>query len=330
MFPKRFSFLLIIVSVLLTSCGIETAKPFTKQHLFIASDCLDFTDTVLFNGFEKFKHIEVHIRRFTPDSLKNILKDEGYNTEFDAVILSSVYDMDQLNKAGLLQKLKDESFPENLPIKFRSASRKFCGIGVDPYVILTEDDSLSKVRSYKDLTSKTKWCTDLNGQSDWFPFYAAIAQKIDPKEKYNAIDWIGHFLRNKDKEFGESDSTTYCRTILTRYSHFRSNQVFKTKEFKDHRIIFPNQRSGGCYFNMPCYAVIKQARNYSNAIEFMRYLLLEPVNKRLNFRLSMFPVIKETNSSISYQNIRFKKYAVSPVRLTSNYERLINILRIID
>lgn len=322
--------MLAALSVLLVSCKIETAKPFHKQHLFIATDCLDFSDTILFKGFEKNEKIEIHIRHFSPDSLRKVLKRDGYNSEFDAIILSSVYDMYQLSKQGSLQQIPDESFPTELPVKYRSASRSYCGIGIDPYVVLTKDDSLSRVRSYKDLTNKTTWCTDLTGSSNWYPFYAAIAQKIDPKEKYNAVDWIDNLLENKEKQISENDSVSMCRTVLTTYSHYLSNKRFKAKQFKDHQVIFPNQRSGGSYFNMPCYAIVKQARNYTNAIVFLNYLLKEPVNKRFNFRLSMFPLINETNSSIPYQNIRFKKYSVSPVRLTSNYDRLINILAIID
>jgi ABC-type Fe3+ transport system substrate-binding protein len=330
MLLKRYSSLLILLSILLASCGIETAKPFRKQHIFIATDCLDPSDSKLFKGFEKNYRIKIHIRHFTADSLKDILSEQGHNTEFDAVILSSVYDMNDLNQKGVLQRLPDDSISEALPIKHRSVSRTYFGIGIDPYIIFTKDDSISRVRAYRDLTKKTTWCTDLKTSSDWFPFYAVIAQKIDPKEKYNAVDWIGQFIENMDSQLSEEDSISGCKSVFTSYSHYRSGQIFKNKYFKDHQVIFPNQRSGGTYFNMPCYGVIKQARNYSNAITFLRYILKEPVNKRLNFRLSMFPLINEKTGSIPYQNTRFKKYSVSPVRLTSNYDRLKNILRIVD
>ncbi len=330
MFLKRYSFLSVLVSILLASCGVETAKPFRKQHLFIASDCLDHTDAGLFKGFEKNNRIKIHIRHFTADSLNQILTEQGYNTEFDAVILSSVYDMNELNKKGVFQRLHDDSIPETLPFKHRSASRKFFGIGIDPYIILTKDDSVSRVRSYRDLTKKSRWCSDLDGPSNWFPFYAVIAQKIDPKSKYNAVDWIAHFMDNKEAQLAEEDSISVCKTVFTTYSRYRTSDLFKSMEFKKHRIIFPNQRSGGTYFNMPCYGVIKQARNYTNAIAFLRYIIREPANKRLNYQLSMFPLIHEKEGSVPYQNIRFKKYSLSPVRLTANYDRLINILLIVD
>lgn len=329
MLLKRFSFLILLLGILVTSCGIETARPFKKQHLFIASDCLAFRDTILFRSFEKNQKIEVHIRHFSADSLKTILKVQGYNTEFDAVIFSSVFDMNELHAEGTLQKLTDESLPESLPIKYRSRSRTFCGIGIDPYVIVTKDDSTSRVRSYKDLIHETKWCSDLDGSSDWFPFYAVITNKIDPKAKFNAVDWISNFLDNKERQRDEADSIAGCKTVFTTYSNYRSKKIYREKQYKDHQVIFPNQRSGGTYYNMPCFAIVKQARNYTNAISFLKYIMVESVNKRLNFRLSMFPLIKQTDSSIPYQNIRFKKYSISPVRLTANYERLKNILKII-
>lgn len=330
MFTKRFFFLLVILSVLLSSCGIETAKPFRKQHLFIASDCLDIKDTILFKGFEKYEQIEIHIRHYRSDSLKALLKREGVNTEIDAVILSSVYDMHQLSRAGLLQSQKEITFPSNVSLDHRSASGDYCGIGIDPYVLFSKDDSLSRVRSYRDLANKTKWCTDLEGPSDWFPFYAAIAQKISPKEKYTALDWIRHFLENKEKGISENDSTTLCSVVLTTFSHTRSNKTFTSKKFKDHRVNFANQAFGGSYFNMACYGIVKQARNYTNALSFLHYLFEDPVNKRLNFRLSMFPVLDTRDSSVPYQNIRYATYSVSPLRLTSNYDRVITILGILN
>jgi spermidine/putrescine-binding protein len=323
-----FSF--ITACLVLTACKVEKARPFKKQHLYIASDCLTYKDSSLFRTFEKRWKVDVHIFNFSTDSLEEVLISEGINSAYDVVILSSVYDMHEFNEKELLQRIPEESFPKELPLKYRSKSRKWCGLGIDPYIILTKDDSVNRVRSYRDLSTKSNWCTDLKKNNQWYPFYAVIAQKIDPKSTFSAVNWITNFTKKRSKIFAETDSVQQCNTVLTNYSQYRKNELFRSKFYKKHQVIFPNQRSGGTYFNMPCFAVVKQARNYTSAIKFLNYLFIESVNKRINFHWSDFPLVMNKQSAIAYQNIRFKKYNVSPIRLTSNYDRVKNILGITD
>ena len=99
------------------------------------------------------------------------------------------------------------------------------------------------------------------------------------------------------------------------------------KYLKKLNLIFPNQRKAGSYFNMPCFGIIKQARNYSNAKLFLNYLLLDNVNKRLNSRLKMFPIIVEKQSIYPFQNVRYKKSSVSPIQQTKQYPRVTSIMK---
>jgi hypothetical protein len=58
--------------------------------------------------------------------------------------------------------------------------------------------------------------------------------------------------------------------------------------------------------------------------------MIETVNKRLNFRLKMFPLVNSKQSVFRYQNNRFKKYAVSPIRLTDYFNQVKIILSILE
>lgn len=266
----------------------------------------------------------------TADSLRKRLHSEKLNTEIDAVILASPYDMVHLEKSDFIQHLSEDKIPDNLPTKFISRSRKWIGLGCDPYVIVSVQDTLKKVKTYKNLAESTKWCTNLASNSEWYPFYSAIVNRINSTSKYNALDWIRNFNDNKLAVLQENDSTSACSILLTSYSKFRKSPTVLNSQFKKGKLIFPNQRTGGSYYSMPTFAVIKQARNFSNAVKFLDYLTIETVNKRLNFNWLIFPIISSKESSFSYQNSRFKKYTISPVRLTENYERINNILNTID
>lgn len=318
---------LILVSF--SSCRLEKARPFKKQNILIASDCLNSSDTTLFKSFKKKYNIRVRIITISTDSLETRLKKEGFSTEIDAVILSSVYSMYKMEKSDLLQKVPSEQIATSIQNKYRSNSEKWTGIGIDPYVFITINDTLKKVKSYKDLLLHTKWCTTLTTDDDWYPFYSNIVYKIKPEAEYNSVDWIRNFIKNKNGIISESDSSFNCNVLLTYYSTYKKNDAIKNTRFAKGKLIFPNQRSGGLYYNMHCFGIIKQARNYSNAVKFYNYLLLEPVNKRVNNTWKTFPVIHEKDSRINYQNLRFKKNSMSPINLTKYYIRVKNILKII-
>lgn len=309
-----------------SSCNLEKARPDKNQQLILASDCLSAKDKALFRSFTKSTGIKIIIRTYTTDSLKTLLSNEKHNSEIDVVITSSVYDMNQLDQMNLLQRISNEDFSKTIPARYASASNKFIGIGVDPYILVSLNDSLRKVRNYKDFTLKTKWCTTLQSESDWYPFYAPVVYKLHPEKAYNSIDWIKNFLGNKQGVLQEGDSSTSCNVLLTKHSTFKSDPIIQKSKFKKGEIIFPNQLSGGSYYNLMCFGIVKQAKNYSNAIEFMNYLLIEAVNNRLNQKWQTFPVISTKLSYYTYQNIRFKRFSPSTVYLTKYYDRVKNVL----
>lgn len=316
----------VLLLVGFSACTIEKARPSQKQELYIASDCLSAKDTILFRSFIANSGIKLRIIHYSADSLKQVLKNEGIQTKLDVVILSSVYDMNKFEHADLLQRVKTEDFPSNLPEKYISNTKKWTGIGIDPYVLLTLNDTTGKIRSYKDLLAKSKWCTTLTSNTDWFPFYATIVRKMDPKKEYNAYDYIKQLQETNLGELSKKDSNLLCNILLTHYSSYRNSEIIQKSRFKNGKLIFPNQRTGGSFYNMRCFGIVFQARNHQNAFDFFEYLLIESVNKHINNYWKTFPIISNHESSYSYQNIRYKKFSTTPIYLTTYYDRVKNIL----
>lgn len=319
----------VLLLVSFSACSIEKARPSKSQKLFIASDCLQAKDTVLFRSFVANSGIKVKILHFTADSLKKTLRNEGVNSEIDIVLLSSTFDIHHFEKSNLLQRMQQEELPISVPSRYVSKTNKWAGIGIDPYVIVTLKDTSGKIRTYKDLTSNIKWCTTFDSNADWYPFYASIVQKMDPKKEYNAYDYIQQLKTNNIGVLSKKDSSSNCSVLLTNYSSYRTSEIIKNSRFKKGKLIFPNQRIGGSFYNMRCFAIVHQARNYKNALSFFDYLSNESVNKRLNNFWKTFPIVTNQESPFKYQNIRYKKYSITPITLTSYFDRVKKLIELL-
>ncbi len=311
----------ILLIVLNSSCTIDTARPSKKQHLYIASDCLTKKDEKLFRNFEKTNKINIHLVAITTDSLQNLLKKEGLTTNIDCVISSSVYDMKNLSDSKFLQEKSIDLEKGILPSKFISERKDFLGIGIDPYILLAQNDSITKWRNYTDLNGKLTFTTDLTSKSDLLPFYSIVLAKLEKSKPKIIYSWYENFNKNKVNTSNDSLKLNGTKVFFTLYSHYEKN-INDKKHLKKLQLIFPNQRKAGSYFNMPCFGIIKQARNYSNAKLFLNYLLVDNVNKRLTNRLKMFPVIVEKQSIYLFQNQRYKKTSVSPIIQTKQYSKV--------
>jgi ABC-type Fe3+ transport system substrate-binding protein len=304
-----------------SACTIEEARPSKKQEIVIASDCLEPKDVSLLQSFEKSFGIHVKIRHLSADSLKQLLLRESFETEIDVVILASTYSMNQLDNSNLLHVLKKERFPEQLEKKYRSKKSTWAGIGIDPYVIVVSKDSNNKIIEYKDLLDKSNTFYSLQTANFCHPFYASILHRMGTKNKKNSINWLKKMKKNSKGYISLNDTIASHAIFLSSYSEFNLN---RNKELK---LVFPNQFTGGSYYNMACFGIVNQARNYENAVAFFGYLLNESVNKRLNNHWKKFPVLSTKKSLYAYQNSAFKKSGSSPVLLTSYHNRTLKILK---
>lgn len=312
----------VILLISFYACNMEEARPAKTQKLLIVSDCLEAKDTLFFSDFIYKNGIKIKILHLSADDLEKVLIKEGVNTEIDLIILSSMFDMSEFEKKNLLQRIHKGEVPINLPKRYVANSKKWAGIGIDPYVLITLKDSTGKIRTYKDLTKTSKWCSTLKSKSDWYPFYAPIVKRMDPKKEYNSLDWIKHFQSNDLGILKEKDSVSQCDILLSRYSVFRTDSIIQKTRFKKGKLIFPNQRTGGSYYNMYCFGIVSQARNYQNALSFFDYLMKESVNKRINNKWKTFPIITNNESPYFYQNIRYKKYGITPIQFIDYYNRV--------
>lgn len=282
-----------------------------KQTLIVASDYLNHRDAKLFQSFEKEFNIKVTILPMKKDSLLNKLTSEGFATRIDIIMLKSALDMCQLEEATQLQRiLKSEDRPD-LPFRYRDNDYHWFGLAIDPYIILSKKDSSHRIINYNDLAKATEWTTNLAKNDELVPFYSALFHQWREQKKESTDRWFEKFAQKEVTFKKPKDSILVFPPLLTTYSSYYSDSMLYKSAYKKAKLIYPNQNKDGLIYELRSVAIVKQARNYSNAVDFINYLFREDVNQRINNWWNTFPISTSLERSYTYQNKRFKSYPVA-------------------
>ncbi len=279
--------LVILLSLLVEACYYEEAKPSKKQYLIVASDFLTYKDLDLFAGFEKKTKVHIVLKAMSGSEIYKTLKKEGSDTRIDVCLLSSSYLGYTLDKNHLLQACSEDFFQTLPPSQqpFISNKRTAFGLGVDPYVLLHSMDTVS-IKRYSDLQKSEGWQSDLLEKKDWYPFCVSAISVFGKEKMSMAIRWLDGLLSNK-KTASTNDSIPTQHITLTRYSHAVHHGVLK-KTHRHKKLIFPNQERIGTFYDIPVAGIVYQARNYENALFFVRYISNQRMNQLLCKRKGYF------------------------------------------
>lgn len=317
-------FLLIFLAsytlIVSPSCEVKTAKVTSPQTLVIASDCLFPKDTILFVGFAKKNHLSIRIEHLSWRAILKKIRTEKLNTNLDALILSSSYSMLQLASSNVLQRVENETIPS----QFFSKSKTWAGIGIDPYIFVSKDDTLNRLIDYNSLIRYTCWEAQPRNSTEWSPFFAALNHQLGKKNRALKRKWYLAPVPTANAQAIKQDSSQRvgCPIFIGNYSKIADSLTGEVTINRGELLVFPNQESGGTFYNMHCFAIVKQAQNFQYATEFFNYILLESVNKRLNNQWKTFPLFSNKMSLYPYQNMRFELYSKSPMRLLNHFNRL--------
>lgn len=325
-------FLILIVSLVFASCLVDTAEIPKNQQVTIYTDCLTKDDVSLFRSFRKKEDVRVKIVHLPADSILQIIQKEGYNTKADVIILRSLYDIQRVDKANILEGLKSWKLDELVSGKFKAKDNTWFGIGVDPYVFVAKNDTISTLSEFGELLHKNqynKWSTNLETSADLVPMLAPILQK---KKRSDAIEWYMDFLENDYVQVKEHDKEGIpiltTDVLVTNYTSYTAmSKRNDSTDFHMH-LTFPNQSKKGTFYNLICAGVVKQARNYENARLLVEYLAASHMNEKINNRWNTFPISLQTRTHIyAYQNTTFKIYKGSNARILVNYPNVNRIVK---
>lgn len=325
--------LICCFAILLTanSCVIETAKAPTKQYVTIYTDCLIKNDVKLFSTFSKKEHIQVRIIHLPADSILSRLKKQKYNTYADILLLKSVFDMHQIKKEKLLQPVKSWKIDELIAANYKSQDNTWFGIGIDPYVFVSKNDSSSIISEFGELLKSSnidKWSTTFNTTNELVPLLAPFLFK----KKSSAVKkWYYDFLANQHTQAVTKNRNGIpimtANVLLTSYSIYSKMVHKKDSINKNFDLHFSNQAKMGSYYNLLCAGIVKQARNFENAKLLLEYIATAQMNEKLNNCWNTFPISGFSRKHpFNYQNTYFKIDKEKTSKIVVNYTSLANII----
>lgn len=315
---KSIELLALCISlIILASCTIETAKEPSDKHLYIASDYLEVKDSVLFQEFEKEMDVAVHIIPIQPDELIFSLQKDGLNSDFDIIMVKSLYHLYKLYKKELLHPIYLEDVLDEQTCSYSSWKFRFVALGIDPYILAWNPNYVTQTKTYEDLT-RSEYFTDFQ-PSEKVPFLSSVLIK---KNRVKGNNWIKMFSSNAADIALSSDSLIEHGIILTTYSDFNTNSPV-AKHFKGKSCFFPNSNGMGTLFNVRSISLVNQAQNYVNGRKFISFYTDSIRNIELNKNLKTMSVFGNDYNCIYHSD--------PPNKLVSYYsmvERVLNKVKI--
>lgn len=311
---KTYLICLLIFASIISSCKIETAKAPSSSELVILSDYLSPKDSVLFSQFAKNRNISIKIIATETDKIVGLMRNHGYNTQGDVIMVKSILDINRLNQRDVLHNI---DFSEELAAPEHDQSnwsRNFMAFGYDPFVFANSKYAL--LSTYADL-KKLPFVSNISERN----VPVILSPVIKRFSKIQANNWIKKFIQNRISIDSltqiNNDSIRLRLPILTTYSDFVTNKD-SILNYSNRRLKMSNNSTQGTFYNLRTIAILKHAQNYSEANDFSMFYLKKKNNIALNKKLSTI--------AIYYPESQFKRYKTNTSELIQYYTTIERIL----
>ena len=299
MFKKIFFYLAI--SWVLQSCSTEVAKPLPHQYIVLASDFLTKKDLPVFKQFTKKFGIKVYIISLSEQQLIEKLNKEKTATRIDAILLSSLVGMEKANRLNALQM---------------TLKNPIVAIGYDPYIYTIVNDSLNTKASYRGVFASDNW-SSLSTKTSYFTPMLAEVKQLLRKKKSDFPNWVKQFFKHKSNQ----DTAVNNSAVISKYSDFMALDYSIRKKIT---LLFPKEKT---YTDLAVFAIVKQARNYSNALLLRRAIQQEKMNRIIAAKGNFFPLESSTKSRYAYQNRTFNWAVKNPLLTLKNFKSIEQLLQ---
>ena len=313
-YRKILTFFLLFCGIINSACTVETAKTSGQNELIILSDYLEQKDTLLFSKFAQNQNASIKIINIETDNIVGLIRNNGFNTKGDLVMVRSLYDINRLNQRDILHNI---DFSEEFSSHQHDQSnwpRNFMAYGYDPFVFANSKYAL--LNTYADL-KRVSFVSNISERN----LPVVLSPVIKKFSKIQANKWIKQFVSNRisvdSLETIRQDSIRLRLPIITTYSDFVSNKD-STLDYSNRRLKMSNNSSKGTFYNLRTIGIIKNAQNYSVAKKFSSYYLQKKNNIALNKKLSTI--------SIYNPDAHFKRYRTNTSELIQYYTTINRIL----
>ncbi len=220
------------------------------------------------------------------------LKNEGMNSPADLLF---TVDAGRLNRAlemGLLQPIQSKILETYIPARFRDPAGRWFGLGVRARAIFYHEDRVkpSELSTYEDLVA-AKWKGRILIRSSGNIYnQSLLASLIRHHGAKNAEVWAGGMVANfaRRPQGGDRDQLRAVAAgegdiaIANNYYYARlltSKKAADRKVTEKVKVFWPNQAGRGTHVNISGAAVTKSAKNRTNAVKLLEFLVGEEAQR---------------------------------------------------
>lgn len=278
------------VSFLLGSCVLNEARPDRRQEVFLFTDELTDTDSLIIQEFEKKTKCNVRIRFIEPEKYFEQAKSDRYNTGADILWFSNDSIREKLHENGLLAPIQSKKW-KDLESEFSTKHKLWFPVCHDPLVLTKPKDTINdcKTINFNTWHKKDSLSPKFYNQKLLKRYYFAISRNelkdVLLGSKYRKVSnetlWSISTLAKKQTEF---DSTFraeryYCKHLISyrkkhisqksclfiaKYSRNGSNAKFLVSWIIDrHKNVAAARNQLSCIKNTePNYIIRNMSLNY--------------------------------------------------------------------
>jgi iron(III) transport system substrate-binding protein len=243
------------------------------------------------------------------------LKAEGANSPADAVLTVDIGELDNLQKANVLQPVNSPVLTKNIPAHLRHPDNLWYALTLRARILMVSKDRVkpNEVTSYEDLTkpSLKKQICIRSGKHEYN--ISLIASVIAHEGLDGARKWLDGVKNNLARKPQGSDrsgakgiyegvcdvavANTYYMGLMTT----NDKEPEQKKWAEAIRVVFPNQNGRGTHVNVSGAGITASAKNKANAIKLLEFLSSDQAQNlyaRENFEypvkagVELHPVVK--------------------------------------
>jgi hypothetical protein len=189
-------------------------------------------------------------------------------------------------------------------------------IGYDPYIYTIINDSLDTKATYRGILASDNW-KSLSTKSSYFTPMLAEVKLLLRKKKSNFPTYTKQFFKHKSNQ----DTTVSNGAIISKHSDFMALDYSTRKRVT---LLFPSEKT---YTDLATFAIVKQARNYSNALLLRRAIQQVKMNRIIAAKGDFFPLENPTKSRFAYQNRTFNWAVKNPLVALKNFTSVEQVLQ---
>ena len=267
----------LVMSVAATASAAEEVNLYSSRQPFLMKPLLD--------AFAQKTGVKVNMVYLKKGMLER-LKSEGRNSPADLILVSDIGNLNNHDKAGLLQPVSSDVLAANIPVQYRHPDGNWFGLTVRARVIYASKTRVKpgEVTTYEDLAApgmKGRVCIR-SGKHVYN--VSLLASVIVAKGAEAAEDWARGLKANLARKPQGNDRAQVKAVfegecdVAVGNTYYMGKMATNTKDpvqqewAKSVEIIFPNQNGRGAHVNVSGAGVTKSAGNKANAIKLIEFL----------------------------------------------------------